>query len=105
MKLWMKILIALVFGVIAGVLLGPQASNVFKPIGSIFLNLINMIVMPLVLSSIIVSITNIRDFKQLGRVGLTTFGIFLLTTFAAIIIGLVFASVLRPWLGYESTSH
>lgn len=98
MKLWMKILIALVLGVGVGLLLGPKADFI-KPIGSIFLNLINMIIMPLVLASIVVSITKIRDLKRLGRVGLTTFGMFLLTTVAAILIGLTFAHFLKPGLG------
>jgi len=98
MKLWMKILLALVLGVVTGVVLGPKA-DYFKPIGSLFLNLISMIIMPLVLASIVVSITSIRDLKRLGHVGLTTLGMFLLTTFAAILIGLAFAHFLKPGLG------
>lgn len=97
MKLWMKILIALVLGVATGVVLGPQA-EIFKPIGSLFLNLISMIIMPLVMASVVVSINNI-DPKQLSRVGLTIFGMYLLTTLAAIMIGVVFAQFFKPGLG------
>lgn len=97
MKLWMKILIALVLGVVTGVVLGPNA-EVFRPIGSIFLNLIAMIIMPLVLASVVMSITNI-DLKRLSRVGLMAFGMFLITTFAAIMIGVAFVSFLQPGAG------
>ena len=72
MKLWLKILIALVLGVITGLALGPQAA-VFKPIGVIFLRLISMIIVLLVLASMTVGITSIHDPKKLGRVGLKTY--------------------------------
>ncbi|MBA3816160.1 MAG: dicarboxylate/amino acid:cation symporter [Parachlamydiaceae bacterium] len=98
MKLWMKILLALVLGVIVGATLGPKA-ELFKPIGNLFLNLISMIIMPLVMASIVVSVTNIHDPKRLSRVGFTAFGMFLLTTLAAIMIGLAFAHFFKPGLG------
>lgn len=103
MKLWLKILIALVLGVITGIILGPNA-EFLKPVGSIFLNLINMIIVPLVLSSIIVCITSIHDPKKLGRVGLKTLGMYLLTTVAAIILGLVLAKIFKPGVGINLQS-
>lgn len=100
MKLWVKILIALVLGVITGLLMGPSA-EFFKPIGTIFLNLINMIIVLLVLSSMTVGITSIHDPQKLGRVGLKTLLMYLLTTMIAIAIGILFAKIFRPGDGLE----
>jgi dicarboxylate/amino acid:cation (Na+ or H+) symporter, DAACS family len=92
MKLWMKIFIAIVLGVIAGAILGPIAEHL-KPIGDIFLSLINMIIVLLVLSSMTVGITSIHDPQKLGRVGLKTLFLYLTTTVISIAIGLVFAKL------------
>lgn len=100
MKLWVKILIALVLGVITGLAMGPSA-EFFKPIGTIFLNLINMIIVLLVLSSMTVGITSIHDPQKLGRVGLKTLLMYLLTTMIAIAIGILFAKIFRPGDGLE----
>lgn len=90
MKLWAKIFIGMALGAVTGLIMGPTAGYL-KPIGTIFLSLINMIIAPLVLSSMVVGITSIHDPKKLGRVGLKTLFLYLATTLAAIIIGLVFA--------------
>lgn len=94
----MKILIALVLGVIAGVILGPHAVYL-KPIGTMFLSLINMIIVLLVLSSMTVGITSIHDPQKLGRVGIKTLLLYLITTIIAIAIGLLFAKVFQPGAG------
>jgi DAACS family dicarboxylate/amino acid:cation (Na+ or H+) symporter len=98
MKLWVKILIAVMLGVIAGWMLGPNA-EVLKPIGTIFLSLINMIIVPLVLSSMIVGITSIHDPQKLSRVGLKTLFLYLITTIIAIGLGIVFGKVFQPGQG------
>lgn len=98
MKLWVKILIGLLLGVVTGLILGPSAIYL-KPLGTIFLNLINMIVIPLVLASMTVGITSIHDPKKLGRVGIKTIGLYLATTAIAIGIGLVFAELFQPGKG------
>lgn len=105
MKLWVKILIALVLGVITGVALGPSA-EVLKPIGTLFLNLINMIIVLLVLSSMTVGITSIHDPQKLGRIGLKTLTMYLLTTIVAIAIGIFFGKLFHPGdgLGLQASS-
>src|ERR1700675_3195986 len=95
MKLWIKILIALILGLITGLILGPQA-EILKPIGTLFLSLIGMIIVLLVLSSMTVGITSIHDPKKLGRVGLKALLLYLSTTIIAIAIGIFFAKVLMP---------
>lgn len=104
MKLWVKILIALVLGVIAGFCINqgwlPAATTEFlRPIGNIFLSLISMIIVLLVLSSMTVGITSIHDPQKLGRVGLKTLFLYLMTTAVAIAIGLLFAKLVQPGIG------
>jgi DAACS family dicarboxylate/amino acid:cation (Na+ or H+) symporter len=98
MKLWGKILIGLTLGVIVGSIIGEKAV-IFKPLGDAFLKLINMIIVLLVLSSMTVGITSIHDPKKLGRVGLKTLAIYLMTTLIAIVIGLAFAQIFKPGVG------
>lgn len=102
MKLWLKILIALLLGVCTGVFLGPQAEYL-KPIGSLFLNLINMIIVPLVLASMTVGVTSIHDPQKLGRIGIKTLVLYLITTVIAIVIGLITAKLLAPGQGMQLT--
>jgi len=98
MKLWVKILIAMVIGVIVGSLMGESAV-ILKPIGDIFLRLINMIIPLLVLASMTVGITSIHDPQKLGRVGLKTIGIYMATTAISILIGIVFGKVVGVGTG------
>ncbi len=109
MKLWIKILIAMVLGVITGVLMtaGGYDTAIFKPIGDLFLRLINMIIVLLVLSSMTIGITSIHDPQKLGRVGLKTLFIFLCTTALAIVIGISVATIFRigNGMGLKSTTE
>ena len=103
MKLWIKILIALVLGMVTGLILGPNAEYL-KPIGTLFLNLINMIIVPLILSSITIGITSIHDPQKLGRVGFKTLLLYLTTTLLAILIGFCFAYLFQPGNGLSLAS-
>lgn len=98
MKLWVRVLLGLFAGVVVGAILGPNAV-ILKPVGQIFLNLISMVVPLLVLSSMTVGITGIHDPKKLGRVGLRSMGVFLITTMVAIGFGLFFAKLFAPGEG------
>lgn len=90
MKLWVKILIALVLGVITGITIGPSAA-ILKPIGTIFLSLINMIIVLLVFSSMTIGVTSIHDPKKLSKIGTKSIIYYLTTTIIAIVLGLVFS--------------
>lgn len=103
MKLWVKILIALILGIGTGIILGPRAEYL-KPIGTIFLNLISMIIVPLVLASMTIGITSIHDPQKLGRVGLKTLALYLMTTLIAIVIGISFAKFFGTGQGLELAS-
>ena len=87
MKLWAKILIAIVLGVITGFVLGPH-TQYLKPIGTIFLNMLKMLIVPLMFSSMISGITHITDTRKLGRVGFTAIALYLVTTLMAIAFGI-----------------
>ncbi|MBQ8498703.1 dicarboxylate/amino acid:cation symporter [Chlamydia sp.] len=100
MKLWMKIFIGLVVGVVCGLVLEDKAAFV-KPFGDIFLNLLSMVVYPLVFCSMVLGIASISDMKKLGRIGLRSLGLYLGTTAVAIGIGLAFALFFCPGKGCD----
>lgn len=100
MKLWMKIFIGLIIGVVSGLILEDKAVFV-KPFGDIFLNLLSMVVYPLVFCSMVLGIASISDMKKLGRIGLRSLGLYLATTSVAIGIGLVFALFFSPGKGCD----
>jgi Na+/H+-dicarboxylate symporter len=84
--------------VIAGVLLRNQADFVnayIKPIGTIFLNLLKFIVVPLVLFSIMAGILSMNDVSKVGKLGLRTLVYFMVTTLFAVTLGLVIPSLLK----------
>ncbi|MBZ5489080.1 dicarboxylate/amino acid:cation symporter [Halomonas aquamarina] len=96
--LWKKILAGLALGILAGALLGEDAS-VFKPLGDIFINGIMMLIVPLVFSTLVVGITSMRDPQKMGRIGARTISLYLLTTAFAISIGLLLSTLLQPGAG------
>lgn len=98
MSLVTKILIGLILGVLAGVIFGKNAAIV-KPIGDLFIRLINMIIAPLVLSTLVVGTASLGDIKRLGRIGGKTIAYYLSTTAFAVVIGLALAIVFKPGVG------
>jgi len=98
LSLPVTILIALVAGIAVGLVCyfagwADFTANYLKPIGTIFINLLKFIVVPVVLFSMIDGIISMGDLKQVGSVGWKTVVYFLATTAIACIIGLVFASI------------
>lgn len=103
LSLTAKIFISLILGVVAGLLLQNYAdicNTYIKPIGTIYLNLIKMIVVPVVLLSIIQGIVSLKDIKKVGAIGGRTVAFYLVTTALAVTIGLVFANVLNVGAGF-----
>ncbi|SHI51073.1 dicarboxylate/amino acid:cation symporter [Lutispora thermophila] len=99
-----KILIALIVGIVVGLLMqGAQdaANNYIKPFGTLFLNLIKLIVVPLVFASLVVGTTGLGDVKKIGKIGGKTLAYYLLTTAFAVIIGLILANVLNVGANYS----
>ena len=92
LPLAIKIFIALILGIIAGIALQgyPEiAENYIKPFGTIFLNLLKFIVVPIVLFSIMSGIISMRDIKKVGSIGVKAVIYYFCTTAIAIVIGLI----------------
>jgi len=103
LKLHWQILIALVLAVLAGSLAGTQSElmgvrvyAVFDFIGTLFLNALKMLIVPLVVSSIIVGISGIGSGGAFGRLGLKTMLYYVTTTLFAILVGLALVNMLTP---------
>lgn len=101
LQLTTKIFIGLIAGVIVGWILGAAgakgiANDVIKPFGTLFINMIKMIIVPLVLSSLVVGAASVGDVKKLGRIGGKTMVYYLLTTAIAITIGLILGNIFKP---------
>jgi Na+/H+-dicarboxylate symporter len=100
MKLWHKVVIGLVLGIIFGHYL-PEYVNTVLPIGTIFLRLIKMVIIPLIFFSLVSGITSMHDPNSLGRVGIKSIVAYLCTTCFAVIFGLVVAIILKPGEGVK----
>lgn len=93
-----QIFIALVLGIVAGMLLTKHADiavSYIKPFGTIFLNLIKWVVTPLVFFSIMAGVISMRDIRKVGSIGVKTIVYYLLTTACAITIGLLLANLFK----------
>lgn len=101
MKLHWQIIIGLVaggmFGIFAAVnQLGDFTSDWVAPFGTLFVNLLKLIAMPLVFASLVTGVASLADVKKLSRMGGKTIGIYLMTTVVSITIGLVVVNLLEP---------
>ena len=95
-----QIFIALGLGIAAGLIFmaigkAEWAVDYVKPFGTIFLNLIKFIVVPIVLTSIISGVISMKDIKKVGSIGWKTVVYYLCTTAFAVVIGLVIANLLK----------
>jgi len=100
-KLHWQIILGLVLGLVYGVVAaaagwGSFTSDWVAPFGTIFLNLLKLIAVPLILASLVVGVASLRDLKKLSRIGGKTLGLYLLTTTIALLIGLGLVNTLRP---------
>ena len=106
--LW-KIGIGFVLGIVFGFVVGPMVpdSPVLKDwvmpalnvVGKIFITLLKMLIVPLVFASLVAGSASVGDPKKLGRIGVKTLVLYLLTTAVAIGIGLALGNVIQPGVG------
>ena len=108
MPLIWKIAIGFVIGIVLGFVIGPYGEspaikNVVMPIldliGKIFLSLLKMLIVPLVFTSIISGAASIGDPKALGRIGIKTVSLYIVTTLGAVTLGLIIANFVHPGVG------
>ena len=98
LSLAVQIFIGLGLGIIAGLIFmaagkAEWAVSYVKPFGTIFLNLIKFIVVPIVLCSIISGVISMQDIKKVGSIGWKTVVYYMCTTAGAVVIGLLFAHI------------
>ena len=103
-----KILIGMVFGIVFGFLMNSLeggkdfVTDWIKPFGTIFINLLKLIAVPLILASLIKGISDLKDISKIKKMGMRTIVIYVLTTVVAIIIGLGIVNVVKPGEGMSA---
>jgi Na+/H+-dicarboxylate symporter len=96
-KIFLALLAGAGFGLIANRLeLSAFVVGYIKPVGTAFVRLIGMVVVPLVFASLLVGTTSLKDIRSLGRIGAKTIVFYLCTTALAISLGLLLANIVRP---------
>ncbi len=103
MKLTTKILLGLVVGAVVGVAVQASGSEgakdlllAFEPLGTAFIRLISMVVVPLVVASLFIGTCSVGDVRRLGRIGTRSLAYFLVTTVIASSIGLCLGVLMKP---------
>lgn len=96
-----KILIGMILGLLVGLLMKNLEQKGFvidwiKPFGTIFINLLKMIAVPLIIVSLIVGLADLKDISKLSRLGGRTIVFYLCTTLVAVSLGLVLANLIKP---------
>lgn len=111
MNLTTKIFIALILGVVTGLILHPIKENpmvekyllnfIFNFLGNGFVRAIRMVVVPLVLCSLVMGSAGIEDVTKLGRIGIKTLAFYLSTTAFAVVLALVGGNIINPGKGIQ----
>ena len=107
LKLHWQIFIAMGIGALLGLIYqniyhGSPEGSVYQMIislGTIFIRLLKMVIVPLIFTSIVTGVSGIGAGKNLGRIGMKTFFYYLTTSFCAILIGLTLANIIQPGNG------
>jgi len=99
-----QVVIAMIIGALVGFIMGEDAS-IFAPLGTIFIHLIKMLVIPLVLVSIISGAASLGDSPSAGKIGIGTFGFFIVTSGIAVSLALFMGNLFKPGSGIEFSAH
>ena len=100
--LYWSIMLGMAFGILVGVIFttfesGPKLiSHWIKPFGTIFINALKLIAMPLILGSLIKGVSDLKDISSLSQMGGRTIGIYMMTTVVAVMIGLIMVNTIKP---------
>ncbi|MGI0119401.1 dicarboxylate/amino acid:cation symporter [Zooshikella sp. RANM57] len=100
LALWQQIVTGMALGIVIGIVFGPSAT-VLKPIGTLFVNAIKMLIVPLVFCSLIVGVTSIKDSQKMGRIGIKAIAFYLISTAIAISLGLLIGTLFEPGAGMD----
>lgn len=104
-----QIIIAMVLGAILGIILhntiSPEAAQAFsskiKMLATVFIRLVQMIISPLVFTTLVVGIAKLGDIKTVGRIGGKAIGWFFTASFISLLIGLFYVNILQPGVGLK----
>jgi Na+/H+-dicarboxylate symporter len=107
-----KLFITIIIGLLLGIGIGayvhyamPESKEVFskniKLLGTVFIRLVQMIIAPLVFSTLVVGIAKMGDMKMVGRVGLKAMGWFISASLVSLLLGLVLVNVMKPGVGLK----
>ena len=102
LPLHLRIILGMLLGVICGAVFTKfENGNAFildwvKPFGTIFINALKLIAMPLIISSLIKGVSDLKDISRLSLMGGRTIGIYLITTIIAVSIGIIIVNTIRP---------
>lgn len=92
------ILVAIVAGGVTGWVFGPAMTKVAW-LGTLFLNALKMIIVPLIASSMIVGISGLGDIRRVGKTGMWTLAYYMTTTAVAVLLGIILVNIIRPGIG------
>ncbi len=107
-ELHWKILIGMVLGIIFGFIMNSVdggkgfVADWIKPFGTIFINLLKLIAVPLILASLIKGVSDLKDISKIRTMGLRTISIYIVTTLVAIMIGLGIVNTVKPGEGMSA---
>ncbi len=97
-----QILLGMVMGVLVGLIMtqfeggSDIVKDWIKPLGTIFINSLKLIAVPLILASLIKGVSDLKDISKLSKMGGRTIGLYLITTVIAVSIGLVLVNIIKP---------
>ncbi|QQX82609.1 dicarboxylate/amino acid:cation symporter [Shewanella sp. KX20019] len=100
----LQVVIAMIIGALVGFFMGEDAA-IFGPLGTIFIHLVKMLVIPLVVVSIIAGAASLGNSPSAGKIGIGTFTFFIITSGIAVTLALVMGNIFKPGAGVDFTAH
>jgi Na+/H+-dicarboxylate symporter len=100
MKLWHNVLLGMLLGILCGYFF-KDYYHLFKPLATVYINLVKMIVVPTIFFAVIYGITNISDVGTIGRIGLKSSIVYIIATVIAVAIGMLAANYLQPGISID----
>nr|WP_076409770.1 dicarboxylate/amino acid:cation symporter [Shewanella sp. UCD-KL12] len=100
----LQVVIAMIIGALVGLYMGESAA-IFGPLGTIFIHLIKMLVIPLVVVSIIAGAASLGNSPSAGKIGIGTFAFFILTSGVAVTLALVMGNIFKPGAGIDFSTQ
>lgn len=101
-NLTFQVLVAIIIGIILGIV-DPGLAKQMKPLGTIFINMVKMLIAPLIFFTIVLGIAKMGDMKKVGRVGGKALIYFEIVTTLALAVGLLIANIVKPGAGVTLT--